>query len=81
MSAMGTIVQTNVLWKLIVAALAAGIGITAVFAVAIYGSTRFLDFRREGREVAAWAFGAVAVVALAAFAAAVALGIVVMANK
>ena len=78
---MATIVQTDILWKLIVAALAAGIGITAVFALAIYGSTRFLDFRREGREVVAWAFGAMAVVALAAFAAAVGLGIAVMANK
>jgi hypothetical protein len=76
-----TIVQTDVLWKLIVAALAAGIGITAVFAVAIYGSTRFLDFRREGRDAAAWAFGAVAALAVGVFAAAVAFGIVVMTNK
>jgi hypothetical protein len=78
---MATIVQTDVLWKLIVAALVAGIGITAVFAVAIYGSARFLDFRREGRDVAAWTFGAVAALAVAAFAAAVAFGIVVMTNK
>jgi hypothetical protein len=76
-----TIVQTDVLWKLIVAALAAGIGITTGFAVAIYGSTRFLDFRREGRDIAAWTFGAVAALAVAAFAAAVAFGIVVMTNK
>jgi cation transporter-like permease len=76
-----TIVQTDVLWKLIVAALVAGIGITAVFGVAIYGSARFLDFRREGRDVAAWALGALAALAVAAFAAAVAFGIVVMTNK
>jgi hypothetical protein len=81
MSAVATIVQTNILWRLIVAALAAGIGITAVFGLAIYGSARFLDFRREGRDVVAWAFGAMAVVALAAFGAAVGLGIAVMANK
>jgi hypothetical protein len=76
-----TIVDTQVLWKLVVAALVAGVGITAVFGLAIYGGTRFLDFRREGREAAGWAFGAVAVLALAGFAAAVAYGIVVMANK
>jgi cation transporter-like permease len=81
MTHVATIVQTDVLWKLIVAALVAGIGITAVFALAIYGGTRFLDFRREGREAEAWAVGAVAAVALAAFAAAVAFGIVVMTSK
>jgi hypothetical protein len=76
-----TIVDTQVLWKLVVSALVAGVGITAVFGLAIYGGTRFLDFRREGREAASWAFGAVTLLALAGFAAAVAYGIVVMANK
>jgi hypothetical protein len=75
------IVQTDVLWRLVVAALASGVGITAVFALAIYGGTRFVDARREGREAAAYAYGALAVVGVAAFAAAVALGIVVMTDK
>jgi hypothetical protein len=65
----------------VVSALVAGVGITAVFGLAIYGGTRFLDFRREGREAAGWVFGAVALLALAGFAAAVAYGIVVMTNK
>ena len=78
---MATIVQTDVLWKLIVSALVAGVGITAVFALAIYGGTRFSDLRRADREAAAWAFGTLAVLAVAAFAAATAYGIVVMANK
>ena len=78
---MATIVDTHVLWKLIASAVVAGVGITAVYGLALYGGTRFLDLRREGREVAGWAFGAVALVALAGFAAAVAYGIVVMANK
>jgi hypothetical protein len=76
-----TVVDTHVLWKLVVSALVAGVGITAVFALAIYGGTRFMDFRREGRDVAGWALGAVALLALAGFAAAVAYGIVVMTNK
>ena len=78
---MATIVQTDVLWKLIVSALVAGVGITAVFALAIYGGTRFVDLRRADRDVAAWAFGTLAVLAVAAFAAAVAFGIVVMSSK
>jgi hypothetical protein len=76
-----TIVQTDVLWKLVVAALAAGVGITAVYALAIYGSTRFVDLRREGRAAAAYVYAVLAVLALAAFAGAVAVGIVVMTNK
>jgi hypothetical protein len=76
-----TIVDTHVLWKLVVSALVAGVGITAVFALAIYGGTRFLDLRREGRDTAGWAHGALAFLALAGFAAAVAYGIVVMGNK
>jgi hypothetical protein len=78
---MATIVDTHVLWKLIVSALVAGVGITAVYALALYGGTRFLDLRRQGRDAAGWAFGAVALLALAGFAAAVAYGIVVMTNK
>ncbi|MDQ6914554.1 MAG: hypothetical protein M3155_01930 [Actinomycetota bacterium] len=78
---MAAIVQTDVLWKLVVAALAAGVGITAVFALAIYGSTRFVDQRRAGRTAAAYAYAALAGLALAAFAGAVALGIVVMTSK
>jgi hypothetical protein len=76
-----TIVQVDVLWKLIVAALAAGVGITAVFALAIYGGTRFVDSRREGRGAVAFAYAGLAILGLAAFAGAVALGIVVMTNK
>jgi len=52
-----------------------------VFALAIYGGTRFIDLRRAHREAAAWAFGTLAVLAVAAFAAATAYGILVMANK
>lgn len=78
---LGVIVDVGVLAKLVVGALVAGIGITAVFALAIYGSARFVDLRRAGRPLAAGAFAGFAGVCLAGFAAAVVYGLVIMAAK
>jgi len=78
---MAAIVETDVLLKLVLSAFAAGIGITSVFGLVIYGSTRFADLRRDGRGAAAGAFAVFTVVCLAAFAAAVVFGITVMTSK
>jgi hypothetical protein len=78
---MGTIVDTDVLAKLVAGAFVAGIGVTAVFGLVIYGSTRFADLRREGNAVGAAFFAGVAVLALLAFAGSVVLGLVVMTHK
>jgi hypothetical protein len=78
---MATIVDTHVLLQVIGAAFAAGIGITGVFGTVIYASTRFADLRRAGRTMGAAAFGVFAAVGFAVFAAAVALGILVMTHK
>jgi hypothetical protein len=76
-----TIIDTEVLAKLVAAALAAGIGITAVFGLVIYGSTRFSDLRREGNAVGAAVLAVFAVAAFLVFAAAVALGLAIMLRK
>ena len=78
---MATIVDTEVLGELIVGAFVAGIGVTAVFGLVIYGSTRFADLRREGNAVGAAFFAAVAVVSLLVFAASVVLGLLIMTDK
>jgi hypothetical protein len=78
---MATIVDIDVLLEVVGAAFAAGIGITAIFGLVIYGSTRFADQRREGNTLGAAAFASFAAVGFAAFVAAVALGIVVMTSK
>jgi hypothetical protein len=78
---LGVIVDVGVLAELVVGALVAGIGITAVFALAIYGGTRFVDLRRAGRPVAAGAFAGFAGLCLAAFAVAVVYGLLIMAAK
>jgi hypothetical protein len=76
-----TIVDMHVLGQVVGAAFAAGIGITAIFGLVIYGATRFDDLRREGSAVGAAAFAVLAVTGLTAFFAAVVYGIVVMTNK
>jgi len=77
---MAVVVQTTELWQTIVAATISGVGITAVFSVAIWSAARFADFSRDDRPVAAGAAAVLGLLALAATAAAVVIGIVVMAN-
>ncbi len=78
---LSAIVETDVLAKLVGAAFAAGIGITAVFGLVIYGSTRFADLRREGNSAGAALLAVFAVVGLLVFAASVALGLAIMLQK
>jgi len=78
---MATVVETKELIETVVASVIAGVGVTAVFSVAIWGGARFVDFSRDGRPVAAAAAVAVSVLALAATLAAVVFGIVVMTSK
>jgi hypothetical protein len=74
-------VDWDALLQVVWVSLLTGIGVTAVFAVAIYGATRAVDLSRDGRVVEAWLFAAVAVAALVAVGAAVVLGIVAMTDK
>jgi len=78
---MAAIADVEVLAELVLGAFAAGLGVTAVFGVAIYGGTRFADLRREGNAVGAAFFAGVTVVALLAFAASVAFGLTVVTHK
>ena len=76
-----SIVETGDILEVIWVSLLAGIGLTAVYGIAIFGGTRALDFGRTGRSGAA-AFSAVlGVLALAVVLAAMVLGIIVMAHK
>ena len=81
MALIATVVDTKALLQSIAAALVSGIGVTAIFCFVIYGTARFADMNRAGRTAAAVSFGLVALIALAAFAAAIVIGIVVMASK
>jgi hypothetical protein len=78
---MAVVVETKELLETVVASVVAGVGITVVFSVAIWGVARFADLSRNDRPVAAGAAATLAVVAGLATLAAVAFGIVIMSSK
>lgn len=76
-----TIVHTDELVSTVVAASVAGIGVTFLFSLGIWGAGQFSELSRDGRSVLATAAAVVGVLAMAAVAAAVVIGIVVMTHK
>ena len=78
---LATLVDTGALLRTIAAAFIAGVGVTLIYSLAILGATRFAEMNRDGRPVAAASFGALAILAVAAAAAAVTIGIIVMTKK
>jgi hypothetical protein len=76
-----TLVETKALLQSVVAALIAGIGVTAVFSVVIFALARAGDMVREERPLMATGAGALAVLAGVMVAAAIVFGIVVMTQK
>lgn len=76
-----TLVEGKELLQTVVASTVAGVGVTLVFSIAIWGVARFADLNREERRLEAGAAALVAALALAATAAAVVAGIVVMTHK
>lgn len=78
---LATIVHTDELLQTVAASIVAGVGITVVFSVAIWGAARFVDLSGSERRVAAAGAAAVGIVALAATIATVVVGIVVMTSK
>ena len=78
---MAVVVETKELLQTVLASVVAGVGVTVVFSVAIWGAARFADLSRSERPVAATAAAAVSGLALAATLAAVAVAVVVMTSK
>jgi hypothetical protein len=75
------VVDWGALLQVVYSSILGGIGVTAIFAVAILGATRAVDLRQSGNPAAAGAYGVLTAVALAAVAVAVVLGITVMTQK
>ena len=78
---LATLVEGKELLETVVASTVAGIGVTFVFSVAIWGVARFADLSRNERPLAAGAAMTLAGLAMLATLAAVAFGIVVMTRK
>lgn len=76
-----TLVEGKELLETVIASVLAGVGVTTIFAVAIWGVARFADLSRSDRPLAAGGAALVAALALLAVAAAVVFGIVVMTRK
>jgi hypothetical protein len=78
MPMLAVLVETKELAQTALASAVAGVGITIVFSIAIWGTARFVDLSRDDRPVAAAVAAALGLLALAATLAAVGVGIVVM---
>ena len=77
----GDIVDGHALLQLLWVGAASGVGVTAAFGVALLGVVRATDLSRNGRGAEAVVYAAVGVLGLAAVAAAVVYGIVIMTQK
>jgi hypothetical protein len=75
------IISGDTLWKLVVGAVVAGLGITLAFSLLIYTADRASTLRREDRRGAAALFQAASVLALLGVAALVVYGLILMASK
>jgi hypothetical protein len=81
MLGLAEIVETKELVQTVVFAFVAGVGVTAIFSVAIWGVARFVDLSQDDRPVAATAAAAIAALSLLAVAASVVIGVIVMTSK
>ncbi len=78
---MAVVVETKELIETVIASLVAGVGITVVFSIGIWGAARFADLSRAERPLAAAAAAATATLAGLLTAAAVVFGVVIMSSK
>lgn len=76
-----TIVEWGAVLDTVLASVVAGVGVTVVFSIAIWGVARFVDYNRGERPLAAGAAALVAALGLLATAAALVIGILVMTGK
>jgi hypothetical protein len=76
-----TVVETKALLDTVLASVIAGVGVTTVFAILIFGVARSANMVRDDRPVVAAAAGGLAVIALLVVTAAIVLGIGVMTSK
>jgi hypothetical protein len=78
---LAVIVETEDLLQTVLASVVAGVGITVVFSIAIWGAARFVDLSRSERPVAAATAGALGGLALIATLSSVVVGILVMTSN
>ena len=77
----GEVVEWDLILQVIYSALGAGVAVTISVSFAILGATRAADARRAGETLDAVLYSALFVLGMAACAAAIVLGIIVMTSK
>jgi len=78
---MAVVIETKELLETIAASLVAGIGITVVFSIAIWGAARFVDLSVSERRLAAIGAAIVGITGLLATLAAAGFGLAVMMSE
>jgi lysylphosphatidylglycerol synthetase-like protein (DUF2156 family) len=78
---LATILETKELLETVAVSVVAGIGVTIIFSIAVYGATRYADLSRDQRPIAATAAIVTAAFAFAVCIAVVVVGIIVMVHK
>ena len=76
-----SVVDTGALLEVIWVSIAAGIGLTAIYGMAIVGASRAVDSGRRGHTGGAVFYGALGLVALAVVVAATVFGIETLSDK
>jgi hypothetical protein len=74
-------VDGHLLFQVVWVSLVAGVGISALFSLVIYGADKATDHRRAGHGAAATAYMGLAVLAFTLFALGVGLGVQTMIQK
>ena len=81
MTPLATIVETETLLEVIAFSVAAGVGVTLAFSLAIRGAAGFVDMSRDARYPEAMAYAVLGALGLAACLGALVFGLVVMTTK
>jgi hypothetical protein len=74
-------IDFHALGQVVWVSLMAGVGVTVLFSVVIWGADKAGDARRSGQDGQALTYGALAVAAMLVFSAAVIFGVIVMLQK
>jgi hypothetical protein len=74
-------VEWGKLFEVVWVSLLAGVGVTALFSLVIYGSSRAAECRRDGSARAATVYAGLAVLAGVAFTAGLIFGVAIILNK
>ncbi len=74
-------IDFHALGQVVWVSLVAGVGVTVLFSVVIWGADKAGDARRSGQDGHALAYGVLAVAAMVVFSVAVVVGVIVLLNK